>query len=182
MKSRIRETAATGRGRRGPHLSSSDPWHASSVLRSCPPKARNATRARSTGLCIAMCSYLAWGSIMSGTLGCGDSGTCGHVPAPAPTISVTDSVTGLPICDATVTALLMQEDYTVVVQPTPSSGDASSCVYYLTGAPPGTYNVTASRAGYQSTAVRGFVELNDTCGALGPNPPTQTVTIQLIPG
>jgi hypothetical protein len=94
---------------------------------------------------------------------------------------VTDSVTGLPICDATVTALLLQEDYTVIVQPTLSSDDASSCVYHLDAAPPGTYNITASRAGYQSAIVRGFVELNDTCGALGPKPPAQAVTIQLIP-
>ena len=100
---------------------------------------------------------------------------------PAPTISVTDSLTGLPVCDATITALLLQEDAMVTVQPAPSIGDASSCVYYLVASPPGTYDITATRVGYQSATVRGFVVLSDACGALGPHPAGPMVAIQLIP-
>jgi hypothetical protein len=156
--------------------------HASRVLRSSPPVGTALVRGCSISLGVGLCNFLAWGGIILGSLGCGQSGTCGHAPAPAPTITVTDSATGVPICDATVAALLLQEDYTVIVQPTLSSDDAPSCVYYLIGAPVGTYNITASRAGYQSNIVRGFVELNDACGALGPDPPAQMVTIRLTPG
>lgn len=112
---------------------------------------------------------------------CTRAGTCGHVPEAPPTIVVTDSSTGAPICDATVSAVLVGEDLTLVVGPVSLNADASNCEYVLEG-PPGTYNITASRAGYQDAIVRGLVELNDWCGALGSNPPqVPIVTMRLTP-
>jgi hypothetical protein len=119
------------------------------------------------------------GAMLLHVLGCDRSSHTGCPDfEPPPTISVTDFATGLPVCDAAITALILQEDATVTVQPGPSIGDASSCVYYLVGAPPGTYDITATRAGYQSAIARGFVLLAVPCGARGPG---QTVMIQLIP-
>jgi hypothetical protein len=108
-------------------------------------------------------------------------GTCGHVPVAAPTIVVTDSVTGAPICDASVMAVAAGEEAAMLVRPTPLNPDASNCEYIL-DAPPGAYDVTVSRDGYQSATIKGLVEQNDWCGALGPNPPSsQNVSIHLVP-
>jgi hypothetical protein len=127
---------------------------------------------------ILVSALLGLGSV--GAHGCSQARTCGHRTVPAPAVTVTDAASGNLICDATVTATLLSEDATFVLPAVPAT-DASACYYYLEG-PPGTYNIMASRAGYQPAVVNGFVELSDVCGALGSNPSGQTVTIMLTRG
>jgi hypothetical protein len=95
----------------------------------------------------------------------------------APAI-VVDATTKQPVCAAVVSASRVGGGSTVTIGATAVPSDAGSCVYYLINAPPGTYDLSASSAGYKTGGVPGFVETPSTC----PLPPPQTVTIQLTPG
>ena len=79
------------------------------------------------------------------------------------------SMTGVPICDATVRATI--DEYSEVLRP--SGGQ--DCAYSGLGERAGHFVATATAAGYRPNSVSGDID-EDSCHVI-----TQTVEIQLAP-
>jgi hypothetical protein len=102
--------------------------------------------------------------------GCGDVGNIEE-----PTIQVVDTVTGDPICNATIAVSGM------LAQVTSDAGcpplDPSACTYYPCWGG-GTYSIEVSAVGYATKVVEGVTVSDTTCE---PVPPSQQVRVALVP-
>ena len=87
--------------------------------------------------------------------GCGFG--CPAIVRNALEVTVTDAA-GVPVCDATV--VVTEGAYAKTLE---RVGPAGSCSYQMSEPRVGTYDITATRAGFQATA-RGVVVDRDVCG------------------
>jgi hypothetical protein len=89
--------------------------------------------------------------------GCGFG--CPAIVVNALEITVTDAATGAPVCDATVVAT--EGAFSRVLE---RSSLSSSCSYRMSEQRAGTYDITATRAGFQAATARGIVVNREICG------------------
>jgi hypothetical protein len=116
---------------------------------------------------------------------------CNSFTTVPPTITVTDSVSGQPICDATVT-VLSGPDYVATdggdeaaeaLTVLSSDGGAPVCTYVGAAIVEyGTYTIQASKSGFQTVTVQDVQVRSDSCEAdEQPGPSSQQVDISLAP-
>lgn len=86
-------------------------------------------------------------------------------------ITVRDATTARPVCDAVVLATKGETTHRLQL-----IGDGEACTYYGPQAMPGTFDVHASRAGYETTTIRGVYVGSDECHVI----PVR-LTLQLRP-
>jgi|HubBroStandDraft_1064217.scaffolds.fasta_scaffold16565_3 hypothetical protein len=125
--------------------------------------------------------------------GCGtQTTTCQLITEVAPQITVTDAVTGAPICDGTVVASLEDGGATLTLGTlVPPDAASSLCLYFvlfpladggeaLAGFPEdGEYSLNVSKGGFQSVTVQGVATRQSApCGAV---PAAQQVNVMLQP-
>jgi len=102
-----------------------------------------------------------------------DGGTCNLVQIESPVLTVTDALTGKPICDATLVA----GQTTVSLFP---DGSAPACTYTVNGSSGSTFSISITAPGYGVATVNGLMVRY--CGCEGACEAPQQVSASLSPG